>query len=108
MRLSLWILLSFLLVVPGIGHGQSVNIDLGAAGQAGATARIVQLLVKIEARDRRFLDTATGVFESCLPKRVHEFRFHVHIDMSDEHIFSLHFSLQSSLNRIANMTVRSS
>jgi flagellar biosynthetic protein FliP len=43
MRLSLWILLSFLLVVPGIGHGQSVNIDLGAAGQAGATARIVQL-----------------------------------------------------------------
>ncbi len=30
-------------MIPAVGHGQSVNIDLGAAGQAGATARIVQL-----------------------------------------------------------------
>jgi flagellar biosynthetic protein FliP len=36
-------LLIFLLLLPQIGHAQSVNIDLGAAGQAGATARIVQL-----------------------------------------------------------------
>lgn len=41
MRLALWVLV--LLAVPTIGHGQSVSIDLGAAGQAGATARIVQL-----------------------------------------------------------------
>jgi flagellar biosynthetic protein FliP len=41
MKLSLWVLV--LLAVPAIGHGQSVSIDLGAAGQAGATARIVQL-----------------------------------------------------------------
>jgi flagellar biosynthetic protein FliP len=32
-----------MLLIPAVGHGQSVNIDLGAAGQAGATARIVQL-----------------------------------------------------------------
>ena len=32
-----------LLLLPALGHAQSVNIDLGAAGQAGATARIVQL-----------------------------------------------------------------
>jgi flagellar biosynthesis protein FliP len=32
-----------LLTVPGVCHAQSLNIDLGAAGQAGATARIVQL-----------------------------------------------------------------
>ena len=32
-----------LILLPVIGHAQSVNIDLGAAGQAGATARIVQL-----------------------------------------------------------------
>ncbi len=31
------------LLLPSIGHGQSVSIDLGAAGQAGATSRIIQL-----------------------------------------------------------------
>jgi flagellar biosynthetic protein FliP len=39
MRRLLW-LLPFL---PAVAHAQSVAIDLGAAGQAGATARIVQL-----------------------------------------------------------------
>jgi flagellar biosynthetic protein FliP len=34
-------------LIPALGHGQSVNIDLGAAGQAGATARIVQLTALI-------------------------------------------------------------
>jgi flagellar biosynthetic protein FliP len=43
MRVRAWALLPFLLMIPAFGHGQSVNIDLGAAGQAGATARIVQL-----------------------------------------------------------------
>jgi flagellar biosynthetic protein FliP len=43
MRLRGWVLLPLLLLIPAFGHGQSVNIDLGAAGQAGATARIVQL-----------------------------------------------------------------
>src|ERR1700756_3732720 len=35
-------LLCFLLL-PMVAHAQSVNIDLGAAGQAGATGRLVQL-----------------------------------------------------------------
>ena len=37
--------LAFLLlfVLPLAAHAQSVNIDLGAAGQAGATSRIIQL-----------------------------------------------------------------
>ena len=32
-----------ILLLPGHCHAQSLNIDLGAAGQAGATSRIVQL-----------------------------------------------------------------
>ncbi len=40
-------LILVLLLVPAIGHAQSVSIDLGAAGQAGATARIVQLTVLV-------------------------------------------------------------
>ncbi|HXT81601.1 MAG TPA: flagellar type III secretion system pore protein FliP [Acetobacteraceae bacterium] len=32
-----------LLLTPAIGHAQSISIDLGAAGQAGATGRLVQL-----------------------------------------------------------------
>jgi flagellar biosynthesis protein FliP len=43
MRHRRWILLALFLLIPSLGHGQSVNIDLGAAGQAGATARLVQL-----------------------------------------------------------------
>src|SRR4051794_33573042 len=31
------------LLLPGLAHAQSVSIDLGAAGQAGATSRLVQL-----------------------------------------------------------------
>jgi flagellar biosynthetic protein FliP len=46
MKLAGWVLIP-LLLFPAIGHGQSVNIDLGAAGQAGATARIVQLTALI-------------------------------------------------------------
>ena len=38
-----WVFLTLLLLIPSFGHGQSVNIDLGAPGQAGATARLVQL-----------------------------------------------------------------
>ena len=43
MKCGRWIFLALLLLIPSFGHGQSVNIDLGAAGQAGATARLVQL-----------------------------------------------------------------
>ena len=39
MKRWLWLLLLF----PAVAHAQSVAIDLGAAGQSGATARIVQL-----------------------------------------------------------------
>ncbi|HEX2940473.1 MAG TPA: flagellar type III secretion system pore protein FliP [Rhodopila sp.] len=35
------------LLLPALAHAQSVAIDLGAAGQAGATARIVQLIALI-------------------------------------------------------------
>ena len=30
-------------LLPGLAHAQSVNIDLGAAGQAGATSRLVEI-----------------------------------------------------------------
>ena len=33
----------FCLLLPALVHAQSVNIDLGAAGQAGTTGRLVQL-----------------------------------------------------------------
>ena len=39
--------LVLLLSVPVCGHSQSVNIDLGAAGEAGATSRLVQLTALI-------------------------------------------------------------
>ncbi len=47
MRLFPWLVLILTLLIPSSGHAQSVNIDLGAAGQAGATARIVQLTALI-------------------------------------------------------------
>jgi flagellar biosynthetic protein FliP len=36
-------LLMLLVLLPVAAHAQSVNIDLGAAGQAGATSRLVQI-----------------------------------------------------------------
>jgi len=47
MRSALWTALALMLLIPVLGHAQSVNIDLGTAGQAGATARIVQLTALI-------------------------------------------------------------
>jgi flagellar biosynthetic protein FliP len=41
------LLLSAILIAPALAQAQSVNIDLGAPGQAGATARIVQLTALI-------------------------------------------------------------
>ncbi len=38
-----WLLVALLLLLPAAAMAQSVNIDLGAAGQAGATGRLVQL-----------------------------------------------------------------
>jgi flagellar biosynthesis protein FliP len=43
MRIAGWVCLALLIMIPSLGHGQSINIDLGATGQAGATARLVQL-----------------------------------------------------------------
>ena len=37
------LLVAFAVIIPGAALAQSVNIDLGAAGQAGATGRLVQL-----------------------------------------------------------------
>ncbi len=37
------LILSALLLIPAIATAQSLNLDLGAAGQAGATGRLVQL-----------------------------------------------------------------
>jgi flagellar biosynthesis protein FliP len=46
MRTVLLLAAAFLLL-PVLGHAQSVNIDLGAAGQAGTTGRLVQLTALI-------------------------------------------------------------
>jgi len=43
MRPRHWLFLAVLVLVPVAAHAQSVSIDLGAAGQAGATSRIIQL-----------------------------------------------------------------
>ena len=42
-----WLLLPTLLLLPSLAWAQSVSIDLGAAGQAGATGRLVQLTALI-------------------------------------------------------------
>ena len=47
MKARLFFLLALPFLVPSLAHAQSVNIDLGAAGQAGATARIVELTALI-------------------------------------------------------------
>lgn len=48
-RLSLvcTVVLAFVLLMPGLAHAQSVSIDLGAAGQSGATGRLVQITALI-------------------------------------------------------------
>ncbi len=45
--LACGVLLAVTLMLPGIAHAQSVSVDLGAAGQAGATGRLVQLTALI-------------------------------------------------------------
>ena len=42
-----WLLAAALALLPSLAWAQSVNIDLGAAGQAGATGRLVQLTALI-------------------------------------------------------------
>ncbi len=42
-----WVWIAGLLLIPCCTSAQSVNIDLGAAGQAGATGRLVQLTALI-------------------------------------------------------------
>ena len=50
-RLALFLawaaLLLLALLLPGLAHAQSVSIDLGTAGQAGATSRLVQITALI-------------------------------------------------------------
>jgi flagellar biosynthetic protein FliP len=48
-RLSLacTVLLALVLLMPSLAHAQSVSIDLGAAGQSGATGRLVQITALI-------------------------------------------------------------
>jgi flagellar biosynthesis protein FliP len=43
----LFLLLAAFLLLPVLAHAQSVNLDLGAAGQAGTTGRLVQLTALI-------------------------------------------------------------
>ena len=47
--LAYTVLIALALLIPGLAHAQSVSIDLGAAGQAGATGRLVQLTALITA-----------------------------------------------------------
>ena len=42
-------LLAMLLALPGVAHAQSLTVDMGAAGQAGATGKLVQLTALITA-----------------------------------------------------------
>ncbi len=42
-----WACIALMLLAPSLAMAQSVNIDLGAAGQAGATGRLVQLTALI-------------------------------------------------------------
>ncbi len=42
-----WLVFAAVLLTPALAAAQSVNIDLGAAGQAGATGRLVQLTALI-------------------------------------------------------------
>ena len=42
-----WVLTAALLLLPWLAAAQSVNVDLGAAGQAGATGRLIQLTAMI-------------------------------------------------------------
>jgi flagellar biosynthetic protein FliP len=44
--MKVWAIVVFLLL-PGLAAAQSVNIDLGSAGQAGATGRLVQITALI-------------------------------------------------------------
>ena len=43
------LLIGFVLLLPSLAHAQSVSIDLGAAGQSGATGRLVQITALITA-----------------------------------------------------------
>ncbi|MFL5284645.1 MAG: flagellar type III secretion system pore protein FliP [Rhodopila sp.] len=47
MRAWQWLLFAGMIAAPALAQAQSVSIDLGAAGQAGATARIIQLTALI-------------------------------------------------------------
>ncbi len=42
-----WLVLAAVLLLPVAGHAQSLNLDLGQAGSAGATSRLVQLTALI-------------------------------------------------------------
>lgn len=46
-RVRAWAVLVALLMLPVAARAQSLSIDLGAAGQAGATSRLVQLTVLV-------------------------------------------------------------
>jgi len=46
-QLAFGVLLVLALLLPEIAYAQSVSIDLGAAGEAGATGRLVQLTALI-------------------------------------------------------------
>lgn len=43
------LLIAFVLLLPGVALAQSISIDLGTAGQSGATGRLVQLTALITA-----------------------------------------------------------
>jgi flagellar biosynthetic protein FliP len=42
-RRAIWLVVLLVALLPGVALAQSVNVDLGAAGNAGATSRIIQL-----------------------------------------------------------------
>src|SRR5439155_11834523 len=49
------------------------------------TVRVVRLLDDIKAGNARFLDAVARVLECGLPERLDALRFHMNLDMDDQH-----------------------
>jgi hypothetical protein len=53
------------------------------------SGRIIDLLNYIESCNARFLDAIPGIFNGGIDESRHGLRFHLYVDMNDEHTGSL-------------------
>jgi hypothetical protein len=66
------------------------------------------LLEKIEPGDCGFLNAVAGILDSGVAKRIHKFRFDMHINVKDQHIYLYnHHSGRRPLT-MTDVTMRSS